>query len=77
MRCTMLYPVTSASGVSLQFSLYPSVGRLNTIFSAKKVISSACVNTSGSEARCEIGFTSFIVGPSGGPGQFTESRFVV
>ena len=47
------------------------------MFSARKVMRSACVNTSGSEARCEIGFTSFIVVPLGGLRQFTYAGFDV
>jgi len=35
------------------------------MFNVRKVMSTACISTRGSEARCVNGFTAFIVPPVG------------
>lgn len=47
---------------SLLLPNYPRVGRVITMFTARKVMSTACMSTRGSEARGVNGFTRFIIG---------------
>lgn len=47
------------------------------MLTATKVISSACISTSGSEARRERGFTSFMLTPAKGVCQCTEKQDVL
>lgn len=53
------------------------VGMLNTMLRASEAMSATCVSTRGSEARCDVVFTVFIVDPLRGCRDCTEYTFVV